>query len=365
MRIAAQLVNADGGVDGRPIHLDQLDLDGQDQAQAVVDQLRSQGVVAVLGAYSSPLSMAASAAAARDHLVYWEAGAVADQVTGRGLPDVFRVGATGTDLGTTTARFVAAQLLSRLRLRAAQVRVWLVTANDDYAHSVANAARSTLTDEGMRVVSESVYEPFQPRWAPVLAQIRQARPDLLVLSSHIPDGISFRRAFLAAGLKVKAFLGSTMAQCLPNFGDQLGAQAVGVFASDRPEGGFNPHALGPSVAAIYTRLATAWRSAGAGAVPSEEGLAGFSAAWALFHDVLPRARHLSPAGMAAAAWTMNLPQGSLPNGAGLRFSTALATLGQNLRASAVVWQWQAVRHSVVVWPPAYATGTPVVAASAG
>ena len=34
--------------------------------------------------------------------------------------------------------------------------------------------------------------------------------------------------------------------------------------------------------------------------------------------------------------------------------------GQNLLAAAVIWQWQAVRHSVVVWPPAYATGAPAM-----
>ena len=38
------------------------------------------------------------------------------------------------------------------------------------------------------------------------------------------------------------------------------------------------------------------------------------------------------------------------------FSTAPDQLGQNTRAAAVVWQWQAPRRSVVVWPPVYATG---------
>ena len=52
-----------------------------------------------------------------------------------------------------------------------------------------------------------------------------------------------------------------------------------------------------------------------------------------------------------------MPYGSLPNGGGVRFADSGDRLGQNERAVAVVWQWQAVRHSVVVWPPAYATGT--------
>jgi hypothetical protein len=39
------------------------------------------------------------------------------------------------------------------------------------------------------------------------------------------------------------------------------------------------------------------------------------------------------------------------------FSTSAGQLGQNLRAADVIWQWQAPRVSVVVWPPVYATGT--------
>jgi hypothetical protein len=61
--------------------------------------------------------------------------------------------------------------------------------------------------------------------------------------------------------------------------------------------------------------------------------------------------------VAAAARALDLPAGSLPNGAGIRFSTAPGSLGQNLRAAAVIWQWQAVQSYTFVWPPMYATGS--------
>ena len=61
--------------------------------------------------------------------------------------------------------------------------------------------------------------------------------------------------------------------------------------------------------------------------------------------------------VAAAARAIDLPEGSLPNGAGLRFSSDPARLGQNERAAAVIWQWQAVRTYEFVWPPTYATGS--------
>ena len=204
-------------------------------------------------------------------------------------------------------------------------------------------------------MGESVYNPYTPDWTPVMRAIAAAKPDILVLSSHIQDGIAFRRAFLAAGLDVKVFMGTTMAQCDQDFGNVLGSGAVGVFASDRPQGDFNPNALDPQARALYDRFAALWKQR-TGAAPDEEGIAGFSAAWVLFADVLGRAGSDSADDIAAAARALDLPDGSLPNGGGVLFSSAPGQLGQNVRAAAVIWQWQAPRVSVVVWPPVYATG---------
>ena len=67
---------------------------------------------------------------------------------------------------------------------------------------------------------------------------------------------------------------------------------------------------------------------------------------------------LSPRGLARAALALDLPDGTLVNGAGVRFAAGGPTMGQNLRAASVIWQWQGVRHSVTVYPPVFATGTP-------
>jgi branched-chain amino acid transport system substrate-binding protein len=365
--IAAQLVDEHGGVDGRQVSLDVRDVGSTDQVAAAVAGLRRDGVPAVIGAYSSQLSIPAAAAVANGGMVYWETGAVADQVTGQGSPLVFRVGANGADLGGNSGRFVTSQLLPQLGTSAAATTAFLVTADDAYAHSVADGARQVLAAGGVPVSGEAVYNPYAPDWGPVIAQLTAARPDVLLLSSHVPDGVAFRRAFLAAGLHVKAFIGTTMAQCT-DFGAALGADAVGVFASDRPEYGFNESALNGPAKALYTQFTQAW-TAKTGRQPSEEGISGFSAAWTLFGKVLPGATGLDATAIAAAARGIDLPEGSLPNGAGVRFSSAPEQLGQNVRAAADIWQWQAPQHYVVVWPSTYATGqlelTPSAASPSG
>ena len=111
--IAAQLVNDAGGVHGRQVSLDVRDVGGVAQVPAAVASLHADGVPVVIGAYSSQLSIPAAAAVSRAGMVYWETGAVADQVTGQGSPLVFRVGANGADLGGNSGRFVLQQLLPR------------------------------------------------------------------------------------------------------------------------------------------------------------------------------------------------------------------------------------------------------------
>jgi branched-chain amino acid transport system substrate-binding protein len=354
--LAAQMVNASGGVGGKRISLDSRDVETESQVAAAVSSLRSDGVPVVIGAYSSQLSIPAAAAVSAGGMVYWETGAVADRVTGQGSPLVFRVGVNGAELGSNSGKFIIQQLIPRMGTSPARVRVAFVTADDQYGHSVADATRAAVEAGGLSVTGESVYNPYTPNWAPVMRTIATARPDILVLSSHVQDGIAFRRAFLAAGLQVRVFLGTTMAQCDQDFGNVLGSAAVGVFASDRPQGNFNPNALDPQARALYDRFAALWRQRTGQPAPDEEGIAGFSAAWVLFADVLGRAGDGGAAGIAAAARSLDLPAGSLPNGGGVLFSTAAGQLGQNLRAADVIWQWQAPRVSVVVWPPVYATG---------
>lgn len=352
VQLAAQLAGATDS--GRQIQLDVRDVTSASAVQQAADSLRADGVPAVVGAYSSSLSIPLAAAVARDGMVYWETGAVADQVTGQGSPLVFRVGADGSDLGGNSGRFVAQQIAPRLGVAPAALTAYLVTVDDAYGHSVADAARAALGTSGVTIAGESVYDAQAPQFTTALAAVRAAHPDVLILSSHVNDGIAFRRAFLADDLYVKAFMGTTMAQCYPEFGAALGPDAIGVFASDRPDAGFNPNALDQPAQALYHRFAAAWKS-DTGRAPTEEGIAGFSAAWVLFADVL-RTSSPSPSAIAAAARSLDLPQGSLANGGGVSFASDPAHLGQNLRAASVIWQWQGVRRSVVVWPGAYATG---------
>ncbi|MGH2540014.1 MAG: hypothetical protein ACRDGK_05800, partial [Actinomycetota bacterium] len=131
---------------------------------------------------------------------------------------------------------------------------------------------------------------------------------------------------------------------------------LGLFASDKPAGdAIDPAGLRPEAAELLQRARTGYRDRWH-AEMSPAALAGFSAAWALFADVLPAAADLSPDGIAAAALAADLPLGSLPNGSGLRFGEpGTATAGDNAAAAAVIWEWLVPGEHMVVWPPELAT----------
>src|ERR1700736_113613 len=158
VQIARDLANADGAVDGAPISLITRDMTSEADATARVRDLKAQGVQSVLGAYSSSLSMPVSAAAQSEGLLYWEAGAVADQLTGRGYPLVFRVGATGGNLGTMSSHFAAVVLAPRLNKSAWGLRMAIVHNVDGYPSSVATAVAQQAAREGIQVVGNVIYD---------------------------------------------------------------------------------------------------------------------------------------------------------------------------------------------------------------
>lgn len=356
-QVAVDEVNRQGGVQGHRVRLVTQAADSREATGPAVRALKSAGATVVMGSYSSQLSMPTAAAASAAGLVYWEAGAVADQVTGQALPRVFRVGAAGSSLGRGSATFAAEQLAPRLHRAVSDLRVTVVEEHDSYGDSVAGAVITEAAARGAKVAPEISYDAYHPDWNAVFSAVIASRPDVLVLASYIPDGVAFRREMLARRVHVGALIGTTMAECGPEFGAELGDDAVGVFASDRPTSGFNPAALDPGARGAYDILVSEYRHQ-FNATPGEEAVASFAAAWALLHDVIPAAKSLSPTAIDAAARAVDLPTGALPNGAGLRFSAAPADRGQNLRSSSVIWQWQGYRHSVTVWPPVLATGQP-------
>src|SRR5215203_90673 len=356
VQVAAELINAEGGVGGRPVVLDQVDVPEADAAPGAIRALADRGVDLVLGSYGSTISSPAATAAAGRGSLFWETGAVG-KLAGPGGGDlVFRVAPTGGLLGRGAIRFVADQLAPKLKRPASSLRFAIAAVDDVYGTAVADGARAELGDRGLKAVADVAYDPRRYDPAKVVARIGAARPDVLFVVAYLKDGVALRREQVRQHLPLLASIGTSSSYCMPEFGALLGHDAVGLFASDKPDThGINPAGLAPGTRALLERADAAYRKAN-GHSMSAAALAGFSGAWALFRHVLPDASSMRPADVAAAARKVRVPAGGLPNGSGIEFAPADgADAGANLRAASVIWEWTKVNQRQVTWPPQFAT----------
>jgi branched-chain amino acid transport system substrate-binding protein len=355
--LAAELANEDGGVGGRPLDVASIDVASADAAPGAVQQLRDQGVSIVMGSYGSTIAEAAAPVATADGMLFWETGAVGMLPQTAEPGDLtFRVPPSGGVLGRNAIAFVADRLAAKLGRDPASLRFAISYIDDVYGRTVADGAERELAARGLRLVGSFGYD-YRRLDADVLARrIAAKRVDVLFVSAYLDDGIALRRALVRNHVALLANIGTSSSYCMPAFGQTLGADAVGVFASDKPAAAaLDPAGLTDEAAALLARADDAY-VARYGEAMSPPALAGFSAAWALFRDVLPAADGLSASAVADAARATDLPRGSLPNGSGLRFGAAGTTeAGDNLHAASVIWEWVEPGTAAVVWPPAFAT----------
>ena len=73
-----------------------------------------EGVKIITGTFSSTLCGAASEAASRQNVIYWETSCVDPRFTRRGLKNVFRTEIDGTGFGWYNVEFIAKHLAHRL-----------------------------------------------------------------------------------------------------------------------------------------------------------------------------------------------------------------------------------------------------------
>jgi branched-chain amino acid transport system substrate-binding protein len=335
------------------VRLEVIDATTPEAATAAVESLvRDYHVPAILGTYGSTLSAAAAARADELKTVYWETGAVADPITAR-RHYVFRTVATGSALGRIAVTFTHDILLSQSKI--ASPRAVVVRVNDIYGRSVGGGEQQLAQRLGINVVDVIEYSPSAYDADVIAARLAQDRADFLWDVSYLDDGVAIWQAVLRNHVSLKAAIGTSSAFCMPEFARRLGANAIGVYAADKPDADISAAALSPSGRTLLADAKAAYGSASMD-IPA---VAGFVGGWTLFHDVLPKlSGTVTSESIRAAALNVDVPVGDSINGGGVKFAGPGALdEGQNTRSAAVVGQWQAVGVMRIVYPAAYA-GSP-------
>jgi len=356
VQLAAEWANAHHAMAGRRLRLVAAPADRAEAVPAAMAELARQGVSVVLGSHASAISATAASAATERHMLLWETGAVGEiDASVAGGTSFIRMAPMGANLGRAGIAFVRDQLAPRLGAPR-PLRYAVAYVDDAYGRAVAQGGIDEITSSRQLLAGTFPYASAQADFGPLVARIAAARPDVLYVSAYLEDGVALRRAMVAAHVPLLASVGTSSSYCLPAFGDRLGSDAVGLFASDKPDAAdVRPDALSPE-----GRRALAWVNAAYQArfhdTMSAPALSGFSNAFALFVHVLPAAGGVGAAAVARAAVATKLPEGTLANGGGVDIAPpGSPDAGANRAAAGVIWEWVGPRQRAVVWPPAYAT----------
>jgi len=357
-RLAVEYANDHGGVDGRKVRLDMVNVDSGGSAPAAIAELHKRGVDLVLGSYGSTISAPAAIAAHRDGMLLWETGAVGQVSPGdAGAGEsFFRMAPMGAGLGRAAVSFVRDQLRPLLPGPTDGLRYAVAYVDDAYGRAVGLGAVEEIGASGQTLAGAFPYD-VRTLDAPALVKaIAAAKPDVLFVSAYLDDGIAIRRETVTQNVPLRASIGTSSSYCMRAFAQALGPAATGLFASDKPDAAdVRLDTLAPAAqdALKWARQTFQQRYH---AAMSPAALSGFSNTWALVGHVLPAAPGLTPAQVAETARSLKLGQGALPNGAGMDFAGAgQIDAGENRAAVSVIWQWVDPKTQAVVWPPSFAT----------
>src|SRR3989449_2066613 len=332
---------------GADVRLQVIDATTPQAAAAAVDTLvKRYHVAAILGTYGSTLSAAASARAEELKTVYWETGAVADPITVH-RHYVFRTVATGSALGRMAVTFSHDVLLPGSHLAAP--RAVIIRVDDIYGRSVGGGEQELAKSMGINVVDVIEYSPNVYDANVIAARLAQDSPDFLWDVSYLDDGVAIWNAILNSHVTLKAAIGTSSAFCMPEFSRRLGAGSVGVYAADKPDADISQAALSQSGRALLARA----QAADNGGTMDIPAVGGFVGGGAVFADAPPHAgASISAEAIRGAAVQGDVPVGDSINGGGVKFAGPGALdEGQNVRAAAVVGQWQAGGGLKNVYPP--------------
>ena len=344
--LARIVQNQQGGILGKKINFVNGDAVDPKTAVSEVERLCTvEKVSVILGSFSSSISLAASAKADQHKVVYWELGAVGDQITQRKLKHVFRTCPTGSDLGRDQLRFAVDVLASKIGKTKASIRIASIYEDSAYGTACAEGIRNMAKKMGVNLVIDQSYNFKASDLSSLVMRVKATNPDVILESSYENDGILFFRQAEELGLKARIIVGSGGGMNLPGYQKALG-NAINDKVCNVGYPGYN---LNPKYAKGIDTLAELYEKTfmlKPTAVFSVINYMGTMALW----DVIKRSGSMDSEKIVDAAVKTDIPGDKTLLRYGIKFyPPGNENMGQNMLARYFVTQWQN-GELVIVYP---------------
>lgn len=175
IKMAAEEINASGGVMGR-----QLDVMSEDSVNPQVAASKAQrmierdGVAVLMGEISSASALTISQVAARNKKLFMSIGARSDSLRGKDCNRyTFHV-----DIPVTVMVRAVGQALVRDRMVQGK-KIFALTADYLFGHDLSRVAKAFYAANGANLVADELVPTDITDFSPYLLKIRQARPDVI------------------------------------------------------------------------------------------------------------------------------------------------------------------------------------------
>lgn len=198
MIIAAERINAAGGLLGRPVELVVVDSEGlPERGAAVTERLISQDmVVAIAGGYHSSVGVVAKEVAHDNNIPIVLANTWNDTITSVQYPQVFRIAPLSSEVSAVDVKFI--QWL-RDEAGIQLDKVVILTENTDYGIPAAEDTTRLLGEAGIESVTFGVDIGTQD-FAGIIERIKAEEPDFIMSLATGEASYNFAQQCADAGI---------------------------------------------------------------------------------------------------------------------------------------------------------------------
>ncbi|QOX62632.1 ABC transporter substrate-binding protein [Anoxybacterium hadale] len=336
VKIAVDIVNANGGVQGRQVQL--VSADAPDPTAATTEAGRlvdQQGVQVIFGSLASGNALAIAGVTEKSGVTLVESGGIADALTDSGFKNVFRILDKGGLRGAAGVTYTADVIAPMLNIAPKDLRVAIIHEESSYGTSVADGAENKIKELGLNLVAREHYNSTITDMSALVLKLKEAKPDVLFTVNYINDAILLVDTLKQYDAIPKVLMGCGAGTTDPNFAATIGADSDGFFCTDMPTNlpldVFTDEAMKNVVSEFRERFRKEFPDMNNVSVAAE---AAFAGSYTFMNNILPNAKTLDAAGIREAALTTKLDMTTLG------FGWDLGDDGQNYAASANINQWQ-------------------------
>jgi branched-chain amino acid transport system substrate-binding protein len=197
VRLAAEEINAAGGVLGRPIELVIEDSVNPQTASAKAERLIERDKVAmIIGEISSASALAIGQVANRTKTVFINTGANSDALRGASCnPFMFHIEAANSMMVLAVGNYLKSENMIKGK------KWYSLTADYAFGHDLFRVAKKFVTENGGEFVGEELVPTDATDFSPYLLKIRQARPDVVASNLAGNQITNFIKQYAEYGLQ--------------------------------------------------------------------------------------------------------------------------------------------------------------------